>query len=772
MKKSIALLLSVLMLLGTMVLAPVTAQAAQSDEEIAAQVEDGSADDADVELGAEYTSNGYKYTVRNGEAIVNGTTNNYASVNIPSSLGGYPVRVINYSAFKGNTVMTSLTLPNSLRLIDNSAFRECPKLKTVNLGTSVKTIGSSAFDECVALTSITIPNSVTEIGSYCFYSCSNLTSASIGNGVTKMGGEVFGYCKALKSVSFAPGATIVGSSMFRYCELLSSVKLPDSITTIENHAFSYCKSVSAFSIPPKVKEIKNDTFYGCSNLSKTNIGDNVVSIGERAYCQCIRLAVLTIPDSVRKIDASAFSFCEGMTTLYVGSGVREMGKDAFQYTTSLTKATIANGCTVIGENAFYGSKKLNTIVIPASVNQIGTVNSANADPKDTDVFYYHNAGLIIYGSSGSFAQKFARATGIPFSVGNPPVPGAPLTKVVISSLKYNIGSNTITWNPVPGATGYQVARKKTGDKSYYYYNTSNNYWSNHSVSSGYSYVYQVRAYNGSTYGPWSASSSIVTMSVPNLTVSLKSNGIRTEWGTISGAKKYVVYYKKYGSSSWSSVTTTNRYYPFLNLQLGSYYYFQVQPVGVVNGPYSAVSGLQYVKITNEKPVVTLSNKTNGIRAEWKPVKWANSYIVYYRRAEAKTWQYQTTTNTYFAYLNAVKDSTYCFQVQAVFSGVKGAYSDVKAQTFSPVNNIKPSVQLSNRSSYIRASWGAVKDATAYIVYYKKASSKTWSSAVTTNLYYQCTGTQSGTAYSFQVRPIFYGTGGAYSDVKTITYYPT
>ena len=138
-----------------------------------------------------------------------------------------------------------------------------------------------------------------------------------------------------------------------------------------------------------------------------------------------------------------------------------------------------------------------------------------------------------------------------------------------------------------------------------------------------------------------------------------------------------------------------------------------------------------------------------------------------------TWFFIVTcTERLFPYLNAIKDTAYCFQVQAVFSGVKGAYSDVKTQTYAPVNNIKPVVKLSNKSNGVRVEWGAVKDATAYIVYFKKASSNTWSSAVTTNLYYPCTGTQSGTAYNFQVRAIFYGSGGAYSDVKTITYYPT
>jgi hypothetical protein len=55
--------------------------------------------------------------------------------------------------------------------IGDYAFQYCTVLTSVTIPNSVTSIGDHAFSECYDLTSVTIPNSVTSIGKYAFWNC-------------------------------------------------------------------------------------------------------------------------------------------------------------------------------------------------------------------------------------------------------------------------------------------------------------------------------------------------------------------------------------------------------------------------------------------------------------------------------------------------------------------------------------------------------------------------------------------------------------------------
>ena len=80
----------------------------------------------------------------------------------------YSVTEIGWTAFKGCTGLTSVTIPNSVTEIGEQVFWGCTGLTSVIIGTSVTSIGSYAFKGCTGLTSVTIPNSVTSIGTDAF----------------------------------------------------------------------------------------------------------------------------------------------------------------------------------------------------------------------------------------------------------------------------------------------------------------------------------------------------------------------------------------------------------------------------------------------------------------------------------------------------------------------------------------------------------------------------------------------------------------------------
>lgn len=90
------------------------------------------------------------------------------------------------------------------------------------------TIGNAAFAGCSVLTSITIPNSVTSIGDYTFYECSALTSVTIPSSVTRIGEYAFCLCWKLNSITIPNSVTSIGKNAFY------EVSLSTIISQIEN----------------------------------------------------------------------------------------------------------------------------------------------------------------------------------------------------------------------------------------------------------------------------------------------------------------------------------------------------------------------------------------------------------------------------------------------------------------------------------------------------------------------------------------------------------
>ena len=246
------------------------------------------------------------------------------------------------------------------------------------------------------------------------------------------------------------------------------------------------------------------------------------------------------------------------------------------------------------------------------------------------------------------------------------------------------------WNKISDAVKYRVYYKSELDYGWSYVDTANNYYPLLGTVQGRKYAFQIQPIGrNNAMGPYSAVKNIVfyppaNTVKPNLTLSNKSNGIRAEWGKINGVTNYIVYYRKSTVKTWSSVTTTNNYYPYLSATEGTTYCFQVLPmIGSTKGKYSSVVSITFIKLSTAKPIVTLSNKTNGIRVEWNQVGHANSYRVFYRDYFDYDWNHVDTNKTYFAFLDAEFGNEYSFQVLPLFGGTKGSYSKVNRIEFIP-----------------------------------------------------------------------------------------
>ena len=344
-----------------------------------------------ITAGAETYGN-LTYTVSDGEAtITDCDTSASGPLEIPATLGGYPVTKIGYQAFYKCISLTSVTIPDNVTSIGERAFYDCNSLASITIPDSVTTIGSSACSGCTGLTSVTIPDSVTSIGDYAFNYCSSLASITIGDSITSIGKYAFFYCSSLTSITIPDSVTSIGDYAFNYCSSLASITIGDSVTSIGRHAFDECDSLTSAVIPDSVTYINSYAFRGCTNLADITIGKGVNSIGYESFSGCTSLVDVTIPDSVTYIHEMAFYNCTSLIKVTIGSSVTTIAEDAFYNCSSLARVDITDletWCNIdfysrlssplyYAEKLYLNGNLLTDLVIPDSVTAINSYAFSN-----------------------------------------------------------------------------------------------------------------------------------------------------------------------------------------------------------------------------------------------------------------------------------------------------------------------------------------------------------------------------------------------------------
>ena len=116
------------------------------------------------------------YPVSGGRIVETGAIDKSTAgeLEIPSSLEGYPVRVIGQWAFAYCRNLTKAAIPDSVDTIEDCAFASCSGMESVHFGANVTTIGGGAFLYCRALKTLTLPESVTTLGASAFGGCESL----------------------------------------------------------------------------------------------------------------------------------------------------------------------------------------------------------------------------------------------------------------------------------------------------------------------------------------------------------------------------------------------------------------------------------------------------------------------------------------------------------------------------------------------------------------------------------------------------------------------
>ena len=182
------------------------------------------------------------------------------------------VEFIAVNAYRGQTAVTALQFPGSLRRIGQYAFSRSGITSMPSLE-GITEIHPGAFLRCASLAgALNIPSSVTLLGEGAFAQCPSLTSAFVGASIGSVPTYLFDGCDALSEVSM--GSTIVACNLIwrnskEYLEptapqkliLHAPVKAQYRICTWQNNPSGFGdprKTLDVYVPAPLLEEYKNE----------------------------------------------------------------------------------------------------------------------------------------------------------------------------------------------------------------------------------------------------------------------------------------------------------------------------------------------------------------------------------------------------------------------------------------------------------------------------------------------------------------------------------
>ncbi len=297
----------------------------------------------------------------------------------------------------------SIVIPSNIKSIAGNAFnpffhsgQSFGSIASITFPNSLEYIGDNAFHD-LDMTTLTLPNSLKGIGHNAF-SGNLFSSISIPNNIEYIGGDAFGYCGSLTTVYYNAinaNENELFLSPFFNCSNFTSLYIGSSVQKIPAYIFSNCTSIQGtLSLPNSLNSIGQYAFQGCSGITGTlQIKNSVQTIGEMAFSGCTGITSITIGTAVDSIGSCAFGGMTNLTTINynaidcnyaqyvffgnnvsyfnIGSSVQTIPDNLIQNNSNLTSVTFPNTLTRIGSMNFSSCGLTGTLVLPASLAQVG-----------------------------------------------------------------------------------------------------------------------------------------------------------------------------------------------------------------------------------------------------------------------------------------------------------------------------------------------------------------------------------------------------------------
>lgn len=273
------------------------------------------------------------------------------------------------------------------------------------------TLGDKCFKNCTSLESVSIPL-VTELQYECFYGCTSLKEITA-DSLTSLTRYNFYNCTGLKEVNF-PSLTRSGSSSldanFSGCTALKTFIAP-KLRSIGGSCFSGCTSLESISLPLLNSIDDSYAFRNCTSL-KTFVAPKLGTIASYSFDNCSKLETVSVP-LLQSICSYAFQSCKSLKSIDCAN-VNTIEDGAFNGCTSLGELYFPKGITV-NQNAFNNSVADKIIFLaPLVISDLPSDVPVAIPSSLKTINIQEPENVIIYGTSGSYAETWATENGQTF----------------------------------------------------------------------------------------------------------------------------------------------------------------------------------------------------------------------------------------------------------------------------------------------------------------------------------------------------------------------
>ena len=153
-----------------------------------------------------------------------------SDLTLESKIDGANIQIIDRGAFKGNTTLTHVRLPQGLFMdIYDEAFAGCTNLASLDIPVTLRAIGKKAFQNCKSLETFTLGGETEE--------------------------DILSWGK-------------VAVSAFEGCSKLESFAMNATSGYFQDYAFKNCTALKEVTIPKNINEFGTGVFDGCTSLTK------------------------------------------------------------------------------------------------------------------------------------------------------------------------------------------------------------------------------------------------------------------------------------------------------------------------------------------------------------------------------------------------------------------------------------------------------------------------------------------------------------------------